>query len=73
MIRNHYNNILLLSRGNLICEKNIYLLIIFNTHNSDALVKSHKSPFDKLRVNGGQYEIIDFITFVVSPSPHRSP
>jgi hypothetical protein len=32
------------------------------------LVKSHKSPFDKLRANGGQFEIIDFIPFVVSLS-----
>jgi len=37
----------------------------------DALVKSHKSPFDKLRANGGQVEIIDFIPFVVSLSNHR--
>jgi len=34
-------------------------------------VKSHRSPFDKLRANGGQIEIIDFIPFVVSLSNHR--
>ena len=32
--------------------------------NIDALVKSPKSPFDKLRANGGLVEIIDFIPFV---------
>ena len=37
----------------------------------DGLVKSHKSPFDKLRANGGQVEIIDFIPFVVSLSNHK--
>jgi len=42
----------------------------------DGLVKSHKSPFDRstgsrLRANGGQVEIIDFIPFVVSLSNHR--
>jgi len=39
--------------------------------NFDGLVKSHKSPFDKLRANGGQVEIIDFIPFVVSLSNHK--
>ena len=32
--------------------------------NVDALVKSPKAPFDKLRANGGLVEIIDFIPFV---------
>ena len=39
--------------------------------NFDALVKSPKSPFDKLRANGGMVEIIDFSPFVVSLSNHR--
>jgi len=44
---------------------------IMECWNNNALVKSHKSPFDKLRANGGQVEIINFIPFVVSLSNHR--
>ena len=39
--------------------------------NFDSFVKSPKSPFDKLRANGGMVEIIDFSPFVVSLSNHR--
>ena len=53
-----------------ICIK-FYSVIHFDNSYDDALEKSHKSPFDKLRANGGQIEIINFIPFVVSLSSHR--
>ena len=36
-----------------------------------ASCKSPKLPFDKLRVNGGLFEIIDLFPFVVSLSNHK--